>query len=441
MIEWESTISIAITEDEFMANTRGMLKFLKPSTPAAATSDDESQPPITIDVLFLYRNGIRCAGRQLQRKVTTNCRNLLSFYHNHWYAIKRTTATETPIDVDAATNNAGSIGSEISSAHIEKVIFRYITLYANGVRVSYNREETDMGCKYMVEYEIEYPANSTYLEIVQAERKLMRLIHVNDTHRCIEREQLTLETVFSCVMSKVQMWHCFDANLPYVWAYKWNGIKAKMLITNIPVDNTNTGGGGDDVGFLTYLWPDSNSVETLECVGPATIVSAMQNLCLSVEVLDDRIIVIEAIGALINDTIYTTEPATNVSILKYFQKKLKTNTLRLGTKPLMFQEFFKAPFPKTYNLELHDGFVICQNDIIIKWKIPTIDVKCIAPYTFTVAEQIIDTEPGPGSIAGDIGKIYEMSFKNEILRQRNDRIAPSSQQEYKIFIESSKNLL
>lgn len=431
MIEWESTISIAISEEEFIANTNGILSFLNPLN--RALEESTTPNPSSIDVLILYRNGVRFSSRQLERKVTTNCRNLLSFYHNHWYTIKRTTATETPVD---ATN----CKTDASSFNIEKVIFRYIKLNENGVRVSYNREENDMGCKYMVEYEVEYSANSTYAEILQAERKLMQMIHLNVNHRHMEKEQLTLETVFSCVMSKVQMWHCFDANCPYVWAYKWNGVKAKILITNTATI-TPADANCDTVGFLTYLWPDASSVETMECHGPNNIISSMQNLCLSVEILDDRIVVLEVIGALMNDTIYTTEPATNVSILKYFRKKMNsTSELRLGTKPLIFQEFFDTPLPSTYNLGLHDGFVICQNDMIIKWKIPTIDVKCIGPYTFTVAGETINTEQMPDSIECEVGKIYEMSFKNEILRQRNDRIAPSSQQEYKIFLESAKNL-
>lgn len=457
-IEWESTISIAITVDEFKANTIDTLSFLQQSPMQALLTTNNvstvavdtipTASPPSIDVLFLYRNGVRLSGRQLQRKVTTNCRNLLSFYHNYWYAIKRTTATETLV---------GNNDREVNSIEIEKIIFRCTTYEHNGLRVSYNCEETNHGFKYNVEYEIEYPANSSYTEILAAERKLMRLIHQNVKHRLVEREKLTLETIFSCVMSKVQMWHCFDPKQQYMWAYKWNGVKAKMLITSTQLSDADN--KPNNVGYLTYLWPDANNVETVQCHGPPSIVGAMQNLCLLVELLDDQIIVIEAIGALINGVIYTTEPATNVAILQYFRKKQKhhgtdSNPLRLGAKPMRFQEFFDSQLPQSYNMDLHDGFVICQNDIIIKWKIPTIDVKCVAPYTFTVAGNTINTMDIHNNniddassvstdtvIMGEVGKIYELSHKHEILRQRNDRIAPSTEQEYKIFLESSKNLL
>lgn len=457
VVEWESTISIAITEDEFMANTIDTLSFLPNGNTKSVDTEATSLPapatPSVIDVLFLYKNGVRLSGRKLQRKVTTNCRNLLSFYHNHWYAIKRTTATETDVDTRTSTSN------EANSIDIEKVIFRCVTYDEQGLRVSYNREETEHGFKYNVEYEIEYAENSTYTEILAAERKLMRLIHNNAKHRLIQREQLTLETIFSCVMSKVQMWHCFDPKQSYMWAYKWNGVKAKLLITNQP-DSCGS-------GYLTYLWPDANNVDTVQCHGPKSIVGAMQNLCLLVELLEDRIVVIETIGALINNIIYTTEPATNVAILQYFRKKLKAcrsqglGPLRLNNKPIQFQEFYDSKLPDNYNMELHDGFIICQNDIVIKWKIPTVDVKCIAPYTFTVAGEFFNTNnastesnstlakmltdgiesTAPAPIVGEIGKIYEMSYKHEILRQRNDRIAASSDQEYKIFVESSEKLL
>lgn len=398
--EWESTISIPITENQYN-------KFIGYSSSTA-----------NIDVIFLFECGTRMSGRCFQRKTTTTRRDLLSFENDQWYSIQRTTALEPIAAIP-----------ELST--ITKVIFRRCLYKINNIRVSYNCEQNKDGIRYNVEYEVEYPPNSDYNHILDMERLLMEHVEVN-----IRRDKMSLEKIFSSVMSKVQMWHVFDPKLDYIWAYKWNGIKSKMLIT----DTVKTENGV--TGNLTYLWPDVNNVSTQLCTitkarrrGRIVNIDPLVNLCLLVEIMDDAYYIIEVVGSLIGETIYTTEPKTNVKVLKHLKHMIGNKSLKLGGKTVKFQRFYPKPIPNCYG-DNHDGFIIVQNDMIIKWKIPTVDVKCIGPYQYKVADDVLTCDQ-----MGIVGCIYEICHGNQILRQRLDRIAASTDNEYNVYLQSNKHLL
>jgi len=385
--EWESTISRPITEHQY--------NFYKCK-------------PHKSDVIFLFKNGTRLSCRTMQKKTTTYCRNLISFHENNWYPIRRTTAIE-------------SMQTLPKHYLCDKVIYRLIIYHQNNLRISYNMEECSNGVKYNAEYEIEYKKDTPYRDILKYERKLIHAAMCDNFE--VERQILSLVDLFSYVMTKVQMWHCFNPQKEYIWAYKWNGIKAKLLITDKLSDNGSN---------LTYLWPDANDIVIEECRG--TNISALINFCFLVEIMNDCIVLIEAIGASIEQNIYTTEPVTNSSVLKFL--KDQNTKLTIGNKPVLIQEFYMPPLASSYDMEKFDGLIIIQDDMIIKWKIPTIDVKCIDGFKYKIANNILTLD-----FEGTTGKIYEMSYKNEILRERNDRIVESSPQEYIVFLESSKQLL
>lgn len=379
--EWETTISISLDESEY-------LKVLQQSH--------------AIDVIFLFKNGMRLSNRSVQKKTTLSCRRLLNYYNNTWIALERTTATEEDILP--------------TTLHVEKYINRLIVHQKKGLRVSYNKEVCITGEKFNIEFEIEYPPTSTYEEILIYERRLMKAF-LKQTHRT-KLSTMTRIGMFSCVMSKVQMWHCFDKNQPYIWAYKWNGIKSKILIT---------GTATEDGSLITYTWSDSSEIQNKKCRG--TNIDQLINICCAVEEMDDRFVIIEAIGTLVNDEIFTTEPMANASFLRRFSEILG-NDMFIDDKPVVVQTFNQPPLPDTYG-ENYDGFIIIQNDIIIKWKIPTTDVKCITPTTYKIGSQQIQLD-----FIGEPGKIYEITHKYEVLRKRNDRSAASSDQEYQIFLQS-----
>lgn len=389
LIEWESTITIPIDEDTY-------------------TSIQNNNSNYKLDVIFLFNDDSRLSNRRIERKVITSCRNLLGFYKNEWFPIKRTTAVEELCSLDAP------------SFQPHTAIHRLIVYHQNQLRVSYNKEDCENGVKYTVQYEIEYPEHSTYKYILQCERNLMRKV-LNDGF-VIKRTTMSLENIFSCVMSKVQMWHCFDENKKYIWAYKWNGVKSKLMVTNCNSERS---------AQLSYLWPDGNVISTQFCSGEN--LHLLENLCLLVEIMPTYIVIIEVIGALVGDIIYTTEPMMNAEILKYLHTNLTDVTIK--DNRVLVQRFYPDPMPKTFNHELYDGFIIIQDNEIIKWKQPTIDIKCEDAYTYSVAGQTLKLDH-----FGIKGRIYEMTWDNKVLRQRNDRITSSCENEYKIFMASSEHL-
>jgi hypothetical protein len=395
-IEWESTITIPIDEHIF---TR--------------------QLNYCVDYIFVYANGARMSQRRIEKKTTTYTRRLLNFYRNNWLAIERTTAIEELLHV-----------SLIENVNIVQCIERHIVLQSP-IRIAYNRIATNKGVCYTITYEIEYPNNTHYLDILHRERVLM--VYVLKDGYCSHRAAMSLEDMFANVMVKVQMWHNFNCNEDFIWAYKWNGIKAKLLITEQLVTGPPQETDGDYTR-LGYVWPDTQAVVVEHCRGAN--ISWLVNLCLLVEMMDDCLVLIEVIGVMVDGRVYTTEPMANASTLKKLDTLL--GKIFIGDRPLYIQRYFNKPLAKHYDYKRNDGFIIVQNDMVIKWKIPTIDVKCVRPYYYSVAggsiELHIPTE------CGVVGAIYEISHHNEILRRRTDRMAASNAHEYAVFLESVQRL-
>lgn len=473
MIEWETTIEIPITKALF---------------------DEKLQNKSYLnDYIFIFFNGTRLSNRHMQKKETVITHRLLGFYKNHQYPLIRTIAKETETNLPCLSNNCMVLhrkNPEISCipSVCTKYIHRVIIYQENGVRVSFNKESSVKGIKYIVEYEIEYPENTNYNTILKYERKLMKLV-VENNHS-ISRDSLTLETIFSCIMSKIQMWHCFDADKSFYWAYKWNGVKCKLLITDI----VNSDGHN-----LVRIWPDAQSITTKLCVGLNTDI--LYNTCILAEMMDDCFVIVEIIASQYSQDIYKTEPMININFLKHLKRTLSSNVYIDG-KPLIVQTFSKAKSLESdnilkldYDKSKYDGFIIVQNDMIIKWKIPTIDVECVSQneyiidkYKFEIPhngivgqiyemtckyvlncikkpttqcsnendynlfikwgipsinikcidtnEYKLNTHKFILQFDGEIGKIYELSRSYVILRQRNDRLTYATDEEYNLFINS-----
>lgn len=389
--EWESTIAIPTDETSFLE---------------AQTQECK------IDIIFSFENG-RISNRVAQTKVTTYCRDLLGYYKNQWFPIKRTQSTETLIKLPKRVK-------------IEKTTHRLIFFLSNGIRKSINKEECKFGERYTIEYEIEYKENSAYEDILKIEEVLMAQVY-DDGHQ-INRQCLTLKDMFSCVMSKVEMWHCFDDSKPYIWAYKYNGKKAKMLITDKVVDGKHQ----------TYFWPDGENVSIKYCIGDN--LHMLYNLCLLVEIMENKIVLIEIIGSSFANNIFTTEPYTTAMVLKYLKTQM-TNAF-LNDQPIIVQQFFKSSLPDSLPSSEFDGFVIIQKGIIIKWKHPMIDVKCTGTFTFkagnTIFKNVIKIWKNEELLLfeGIPSKIYEVSSDFVVLRERTERFAASSEKEYQNFLQS-----
>lgn len=388
--EWESTLTIPIDPWEF---------------DRACRADDHRYVD---DAVFCFKNETRLSERRLERKVTLSRRKVLGYLSSHdaCYPIQRTTARETMLP-------------RIDSQDVTRATHRRHYTTEDGVRVAYERVCCDRGVSYRVSYEIEYTGRTTYAEILGLEQRLMATAARN-SHRATACP-LELINMFGCVMTKVQPWHCFDELQPYRWAYKWNGVKSKMIV--------------DAEQRLAYLWPDAGAIYHADF--SCRDYDAVANVCLLVELLDDRVVVIETIGSQYEDgEVYTTEPLTNVLLLERLRERLGDDATVDG-KPLSVQRYYEPPKPFTYDETLYDGFVIVQNDMVIKWKMPTIDVACVAPFTFTVGDgTVLRLEHDEG----EVDAIYEMSPDRRLVRRRVDRIAASSQQEWEVFLASVEML-
>lgn len=374
--EFESTISIKINETEY------------------------ERAEGKTDVLFFFKDESRLSGRRIERKVFVSMKNVFGFCEGRVFPIRRTTATESLCEIDR-------FAEVIKSTH------RKIRHLENGIRLSYNKEECEKGVMYTVEYEIEYESDIEHERIVDLEDLLM-LEAINNGH-FVDTTEMTLENIFACVMTKVQMWHCFDATKPYIWAYKWNGVKAKMIMHE---DTTKA-----------YLWRDADDIKIVDFKGYHEF---MKNLCMVVEVMDGITVVIEIIGSRFDDDcVYLSESGSNIKMLNYLRSIMLEAPMHIDGKPLIAQTYFHSPMPRYEMKDDHDGFIVAQNDIVIKWKPPTVDVKCVTGNLYAVGDVMFRL----GTV-GEPDAIYEISPSFKIIRRRNDRITSSSKQEYQVFVQS-----
>lgn len=374
--EFESTISVKISEDEY------------------------ERAIGQTDILFFFKDGSRLSNHRIERKVILSEKNVFGFHDGFVFPIKRTTANERLCSIDPL-------------CEVQRATHRKLVRLPNGIRVSHNKIECENGVMYLAEYEIEYAEAATYDHIIELEELLM--LEVISDKRNVNTTDMSLENIFACVMTKVQMWHCFDETKPYVWAYKWNGVKAKLFVH----EDTNK----------AYLWRDADNIKIVDLVGYHEI---MKNLCFVVEVMDDIVVIIEVVGSRFDDAVYLSDPSTNLKMLRYLKTLMRKREMRIDGKPLIAQTFFDSPMPRYETSDDYDGFIIVQDHMVIKWKIPTVDVQCLSGRIYVVANGRhleLDTP-------GEAGSIYEISPNFKIIRKRNDRVTGSTEQEFDVFIRS-----
>lgn len=377
LIEWESTITVKITPEEYDA----VRKFKS-------------------DVIFLFDNDVRLSNKRIEEKVMER-QYIFGFLKGHKFPIIRSKATERLAEIP-------------EHGTIVRVNNRKVKLSTHNIRVSYNCIEKMSSRRYTVSYEIEYPVNTPCEEIRKHETRLMEMAL---SHHHIPKANIsTLESVAPCISSKVEMWHVFKNTKNYKWAYKWNGIRAKLLLC-------------EDSSNLVYISPSASTIKTARIYGQN--IDLLRDMCLSVEIMHDRMVIIEILGSKFEDQMYKVEVSTNLEILKYLGEKLGSDVF-VDKRPLIVQKFYDAPKPATFDRNLFDGLIIVENDTIIKWKIPTVDVKCVGPHKFTVGDNTILTLKE----CGVKGRVYEISPDYEILRMRNDRLNDSNENEYQVFLKS-----
>lgn len=381
--ECESTIKIIIDQSEYDSNV--LFK--------------------NIDIIFIFANDTRLHSRTIEKKTTTKKSYVLSSYNNVLFPIKRTISTETV--------------ANISSLEVKKVIFRKILYHENNIRISCNKEQNDFGIAYSYAGEVEYSKNYLYSVVCKLETDLMGLMH--KWQHLIKFDKLTTENIFSTCSTKLQPWTLFNPNEAYYWAYKWNGVKGKFFYNEKNI----------------IIIPDVNDIKII----PNEDLSFLERMCFQIEILDDCLVIVELISCMYTNKLFISEPNTNIKYLDHLEQYLLEKKIEIDGKKLLCQKFFLNNLPSVYDNNIHDGFIIAQNNRLIKIKHCTFDAKYLGNNVFLVDQNKLITniffQPEMLQIQN---AIYEIGPNFTILRIRNDRIAPSTIEEYNVYIESFKFL-
>lgn len=395
-VENESTISISIDAETY-----------------------NKSPFIAKDYIILFNDDSRISGRRVEMKVTKATTHILSLHGTSFYPIKRTTSTETLIELN-----------EFSGRLPERCIERKIISHNDGIRLSLSDERTKHGSKYTANAEIEYGTDVTHAELIRLEEKLM--MTMERFKQNIDFSGITATEIFSCPVRKLQLWHTFKRDQPFKWACKWNGVKARAVFKS---DDTST------------LWRDASDVENHVHKDPR--LSIMHDLCLQLEEMDDCYIIVEVIAAFYMGETYLLEPHTNIKALRMFHNEFKRirkeqslPPLKVYGKHLAIQKYFdnmKLPSMSDCESHLVDGCIIVQETQVIKWKLPTTDVKYLGNFEFLLGDNS-KARLNTDNIPCKVNAIYEVSPKWEILRLRTDRHTVSTLREFNIFKISSKAL-
>lgn len=409
-VEWESTIDYPISEEAFDRICKG-------------NRSDWIQSWIVN-----YANGTRLAPSRhgeyvFQTKKTFESKNVLIYNDNSFYPMTRSKSTEM-------IENLKDHPEIWQSNAMIKTVLRFYK-YVDNVRVSLNREThaTD-GVFFFASFEVEYPENVTIAELCDYE---IELATVAQKFKCIDSPQsLDTKDVFSIIPQKLQSFENWDPNSEYAWAFKWNGIRAKVVFFE----------------HFVQIYPDSLPSETL----PYRIKSeqssqSIRNICFTCEILPEPwnlIIVLEVAGARFGRTLFSPEPITSRKFLDMKKPSLEGIEIQRGQNGyrLQVQTFHPSPCPFEYDETLHDGIVIEQRNSLIKWKEPTIDVLCVKKGKELIYVLGDGLQTVPISYPeGEPRKIYEIGCRFQILRERKDRKYPSTLQEYKEFLEAQTKCL
>lgn len=382
-------------------------------------------------VILIFGDGTRLASRVYQSKRIESRTYVAVFMDGNFFPILRTHAIEKLEKLPKSTK----IVPDIIKSVYRIILTRRGIVLPDGVtlRFSFNKEEDSIhGTYYNMACETEYPMTSNYGDIVRNERTMLREYYDFIKLARVPMNAQTLNDLFASVVPKVQMWSCFNPELPYRWAYKWNGIKAKFMVKNDRI----------------LLWPDAATVQTLRYEGD---LSAIDKIIFQVELMPTCIVLIHAISVSFFNKIYNIEPYTGIDILNYLHAKLHDIYVTYENEPskklpLIVQRFYDdRPCPKSFSTDTYDGFILAQELLFIKWKQPTIDAEYMGKNTFKVGD---DKKPilfklDDNENADDIcveHNIYELSSKLSILRRRIDRLLCSTTKEYELFIKSVKLL-
>lgn len=390
VIEWESSIKIYIKKKQF----DDLLKKIN---------------IIATDSIIYFTDNTRLAHRLYQKKILKKKEYILLYHKKNFFPIKRSISEE---DLLPRPN--------MESLVVKNAISRNILYQDSFVRVNLDVERTDIGNKYCLCSEIEYEEDSSYSTIRLQETKLVsfffKFLQEKNLINLLTLDNLTTNDIFESVPNKMSMWYNLQKNEKKYWAYKWNGVKAKMC--------------SSDFGKKITLWEDIKNIIEIQCTELYKRLPFLNNLCIQLEHVNDYYVLTEILSAKFNSRFYMIEPLTNIKLLYLIKKKWDDSIELLPNKRLYVQEYFDTEIPNSYDESKFDGFIVIQNEKILKYKIPTIDMKCIKGNLYSVSSKKFTLD-----FEGISGKIYEVSSTFKVLRLRKDRISSGSDKEYEEFVK------
>lgn len=320
-----------------------------------------------IDLICIFQNGCRLSERNYEKKETIEERLIFSSYEKYLVPIKRTKSIE--------------YSTTITNTLIIKTTYRKIIYQESNFRISLNKIESNDGIYYTCAGETEYDENESYENVLKFEYFLMHLM--KEWLQFIVYDTLSNESIYMFFSPKIQPIIFANFKDSFYWAYKWNGIKGKLLNLNDK--------------FI--LAPDLQDIQIIDF--PHKIFKNFKNVCIQVELLDDYIIIVELLGAMYDKKIYSTEPNSNMKFLNELINLIGNEKIFIDVKDinqnivrreLLIQKYYNSnenELPETINNNFYDGFIINKENISYKIKLPTFDAKYLGKNEFQVGVSTI----------------------------------------------------
>lgn len=381
--EWESSIHVKINQLNYEAFVYELEQ-----------NDSSTRVPYKIDTILIFKCNYRLSSREIQSKITKSKMHVLASNENDFFfPIYRYQSLETACDMNEfvarlddddhiLNRQLDAIGPK--DAALGKLVVRQITcryiisteVDGVSIRESFNKVESDKGVRYYIGLETEYSSNTTTNDVLKYEAVLMKC--ARKYQHCIRYDEILPKSLILFHVPKLQPFPNMKRpdKFPYTWAYKWNGIKAKLLFDS------------DQTAIIAPDLHDTRTVKFDITQFDAATAHLLRNMCFQIEIMDDCIVLVELLGALYNGIPFLVEPMTNINFLKMIAERLLnmpslTLPIHLDGKQLLIQEYYRPPMPiERLEYARHDGFIVAQENQLIKFKQPTIDVRYMGKNVF-----------------------------------------------------------
>ena len=413
-------------------------------------------------VIYMSDDGynLRIHSDKFQKKTEKERANFLIFMNNKFIPYTQTKSIESPAFKCIDFSKINTIVTRYTLLEYDENINDkpYDDDDIKYVRIVVESISNEKGVDYMFAAEVEYSnvsyENPNNLKVVN--QTLFDLVSkilepVWDSID-IKYDAIQPENVINIPSRIFHPIYKIDVN-NYLIKYKFDGYKGKMIYTK--------------KNF--YYFDDLQKFKIIE-VYPK-VFEFFENIIFQFEIVSNVentmnvLMLTDIIGVYINNTLYTLKPTDVLKVFSYISSISKS----LDDITLNFRKDFNKPHSKYddknfenidgYCLQIqkpilptdkcsnlkYDGFIIISNELEIKYKIPTCDVR-LFNYMLYIdnMNEPVTSEMFYGSEYKN-NKIYEISINPKgfvyILRSRYDRFLTSTIAEYENFIEISKIMI